>query len=385
MTALSGCADRPWLYHGWVPAEETAVPGRRPRPESAVPPAPGAGGSPGGRGGPLRAGRRAVAALLDPTPDTLRLAALAGVIANVGIVATGAAVRLSASGLGCPDWPQCTRTSLVAAHTRGDPMFHTWIEFGNRVLGFAVMATAVIVVIAAWRFRPVGGRRRRDLVLLAALQPVGVLAQAAIGGVVVLTKLDPVWVSVHFLVSAAVVAAAVALHVRSAEGTAPARWLVRPELRLLGAGTVAVTLAMLAAGTVVTGSGPLAGAADVPRYHLARVSVTQFHADVGWLMGGAVFALVLGLRLTAAPQRLTRLGYLLLGLVAAQGVLGYVQYFSGLPAGLVWVHESSSMVIWVAVLRMVFAMRDRGGPAPAAAPAGAPAGAAAAAVQPAVR
>jgi cytochrome c oxidase assembly protein subunit 15 len=309
-------------------------------------------------------------ALLDPAPVTMRRAALACVIANVGIVATGAAVRLSASGLGCPDWPECTRTSLVAAHTQGDPMVHTWIEFGNRVLGFAVMATAVVAVIVAWRLRTgPGRRRRRDLVLLAALQPVGVLAQAAIGGVVVLTKLDPVWVTVHFLISAAVVAAAVTLHVHAAEGTAPPRWLVRRELRLLGSGTVLVTLAMLAAGTVVTGSGPLAGAADVPRYHLARTAVTQFHTDVGWLLGGAVFALALGLRLTGAPPRLTRLGYLLLALIGAQGVLGYVQYFSGLPAGLVWVHESSAMVIWVVVLRLAFAMRDRG---PADARAGEP-------------
>lgn len=324
-----------------MPPEETAAPGRWP--------------------GALRAPARWLAALLHPTPTLMRRAALACVIANVGIVSTGAAVRLSASGLGCPDWPKCTGSSLLAAHTRGDPMFHTWIEFGNRVLGFAVMATAVIAVIAAWRLRTGPGRSsRRDLMLLAALQPVGVLAQAAIGGVVVLTKLDPVWVTVHFLISAAVVAAAVVLYVHASEGTAPARWLVRRELRLLGAGTVLVTLAMLAAGTVVTGSGPLAGAPDVPRYHLPRVAATMFHADVGWVLGGAVFALALGLRLTAAPPRPARLGYTLLGLIGLQGLLGYAQYFSGLPAGLVWVHESSSMVIWVVVLLLAFSMRDRG-------------------------
>jgi cytochrome c oxidase assembly protein subunit 15 len=268
-------------------------------------------------------------------------------------------------------------------------MVHTWIEFGNRVLGFAVMATAVLAVIVAWRLR---ARFPRGLLPLAWLQPVGVLAQAAIGGVVVLTKLDPVWVSVHFIISAAVVAAAVALHVRSAEGAGPGpppgsrlpegpppgprppegprRWLVRGELRLLAVGTVAVTLAMLAAGTVVTGSGPLAGAANVPRYHLPRVGATMFHADVGWVLGGAVFALVLGLRLTGAPARVTRLGYLLLGLVGAQGVLGYLQFFSGLPAGLVWVHESSSMLIWVVALRLAFALRARGTAAAGTAAAG---------------
>lgn len=335
------------LYHGCVPPDQTAASG------PATPRL-------------LRAPARWLAALLNPTPLTMRRAALACVIANVGIVSTGAAVRLSSSGLGCPDWPECTHSSLFAAHTQGDPMVHTWIEFGNRVLGFAVLATAVIAVVAAWRLRTGPGRqRRRDLRLLAALQPVGVVAQAAIGGVVVLTKLDPVWVSVHFLVSAAVVAAAVVLLVRSGEGTGSARWLVRRELRILGVATVGVTLAMLAAGTVVTGSGPLAGASDVPRYHLPRVAVTMFHADVGWVLGGAVFALALGLRLTGAPPRLTRLGYTLLGLIGLQGLLGYVQYFSGLPAGLVWVHESSAMVIWVVVLRLAFAMRDRGPVEPA--------------------
>jgi cytochrome c oxidase assembly protein subunit 15 len=225
-------------------------------------------------------------------------------------------------------------------------------------------------------------RRRGDLILLAALQPAGVLAQAAIGGVVVLTKLDPVWVTVHFLISAAVVAAAVVLYARSAEGTGPARPLVRRELRLLAAATAAVTLAMLAAGTVVTGSGPLAGAADVPRYHLPRVGVTQLHADIGWVLGGAVFALALGLRLTGAPRRATRLGYLLLSLIGLQGALGYAQYFAGLPAGLVWVHESSAMLIWVTALLLVFSLRDRG-PADAGPGSPATAGAAATAAEPA--
>ncbi len=154
----------------------------------------------------------------------MRRIALAGVITTAGIIATGAAVRLSESGLGCPDWPQCTRSSLVAAHSRGDPMFHTWIEFGNRMVTVAITLIAVVVFIAAWRFRP-GGHRRRDLVWLAAVQPVGILAQAVLGGIVVLTKLNPAAVALHFLASIAVLAAAVVLHVRCTEGTGrPGRW-----------------------------------------------------------------------------------------------------------------------------------------------------------------
>jgi cytochrome c oxidase assembly protein subunit 15 len=310
--------------------------------------------------------------VIDPTPVSLRRLALASVVATAGIVVTGAAVRLSKSGLGCPTWPDCTKSSLVAARSPGDPMFHTWIEFGNRLVTFLLLAVALAVLVAAWRFRAAGQQgpqRRRDLVWLALLQPLGVAAQAAIGGVVVLTKLNPFWVSFHFVVSVTVVAAAVALHVRCTEASDPAAPVVRRELRLLAAALVGVTLVMLVAGTVVTGTGPLAGAGDVPRYHLPLAGVTQFHADVGWTLGWLVFAMALGLRLTGAPRQPRRASYLLLALIGGQGVLGYLQYFSGLPAGLVWVHESASMLIWIAALRMWFATRDRGTITAAAPPA----------------
>ena len=117
---------------------------------------------------------------------------------------------------------------------------------------------------------------------------------------------------------------------------------------------------MLAAGTVVTGTGPLAGAGAVPRYHLPLTGVTQFHSDIGWLLGGLTVPLVVGLRLTRAPARVMRLGWLLLGLLGAQGAIGYTQYFTGLPAGLVWVHVTGSLLIWIAALRLMFAVRDRG-------------------------
>ena len=306
--------------------------------------------------------RRWAAAVWDPTPVSMRRIALAGVISSTVIIVTGAAVRLSKSGLGCPDWPQCTRSSLVAAPTRGDPMFHTWIEFGNRMVTVVVTVVAVAVLIAAWRFRPggPGARRRPDLVWLAAAQPAGVVAQIVVGGIVVLTDLNPALVSLHFVVSVAVVAAAVALHVRCTESTAPARSLVRPDLRLLARGVVAVTAVMMAAGTVVTGTGPLAGAGAVPRYHLPLTGVTQFHSDIGWLLGGLAVALVVGLRLTRAPARAMRLGWVLLALLGLQGVVGYTQYFTGLPAGLVWVHVTGSLLIWIAALRLMFAVRDRG-------------------------
>jgi heme a synthase len=327
-----------------------------------------------------RAARTLADSVLAPSPASMRRIALAGVIASAGIIMTGAAVRLSQSGLGCPDWPACTAHSIVAGGTSGSTLAHRWIEFGNRLVTGAILAVSVIVSVAAWRFRPGGGPsgpaaeggragssgRRRDLVILGFTQPVGIVAQAILGGVVVLTKLDPVWVSVHFLLSAALVAAAVTLHVRVTEGTAPARPLARADLRLLAAALVAVVALMLAAGTVVTGTGPLAGARSVARYHLPLTGVTQLHADIGWLLTGLTLALVAGLRFSDAPRRAMRLGLALLGLILVQGSVGYTQYFTGLPAGLVWVHVTGAILIWITALRLMFALRDRGSLTPAA-------------------
>ncbi len=307
-----------------------------------------------------RAPRTLADSVLAPSAASMRRIALAGVIASAGIILTGAAVRLSQSGLGCPDWPACTAHSIVAGGSTGSTLVHRWIEFGNRLVTGAILVIAVIVAIAGWRFRPGGSdRRRTDVVMLSLAQPAGVVAQAVLGGVVVLTKLDPVWVSVHFMLSVSLVAVAVALHVKVTEGTAPARpaW---PELRVLAAALVAVAAVMLAAGTVVTGTGPLAGARSVARYHLPLTGVTQLHADIGWLLTGLVLALVIGLRFGGAPQRANRLGLALLGLILVQGSVGYTQYFNGLPAGLVWVHVTGAILIWITALRLLFALRDRG-------------------------
>jgi heme a synthase len=295
--------------------------------------------------------------VLSPTLTSLRGLALAGVIADTVIMSTGAAVRLSASGLGCPDWPRCSAADVVASKNAGQTLLNTWIEFGNRLLNFPLVIIAGLIFVAAWRYRP-DGRRRRDLVWLAATQPLGVVAQAVIGGIVVLTKLNPALVSVHFLVSALIVAAAVALHMRCSEE--PAGPPVRRDLQLVSAALVAVTGVMLAAGTVVTGTGPLAGHADTPRYKLPLEGVTQLHADIGWLLAGLSVALVLGLRLSGAPPRAVRAGWIMLAALGAQGVIGYIQYFTHLPAGLVWVHVTGSVLVWIAMLRLFFTVRARG-------------------------
>ena len=294
--------------------------------------------------------------MLAPTPVSMRRLALAGVIADTVIMSTGAAVRLSASGLGCPDWPQCSTADIVASKNAGQTLLNTWIEFGNRLLNLPLVIIAALIFIAAWRFRP-EGRRRRDLVWLGAAQPLGVVAQAVIGGIVVLTKLNPASVSV------AVVAAAVVLHMRCAAladaDEMPEAIPVRRDLRVMSAALVAVTCVMLAAGTVVTGTGPLAGDAGVPRYPLPLEGITQFHADIGWLLAGLSIALVLGLRLSGAPRRAVRAGWIVLATLGSQGVIGYIQYFTHLPAGLVWVHVTGSVLVWIAVLRLFFTVRER--------------------------
>jgi heme A synthase len=305
-----------------------------------------------------------VRSLLAPTPLAMRRIALAGLVASAVIILTGAAVRLSQSGLGCPDWPACTAHSAVAAGVTGDPLIHRWIEFGNRLVTVAIFIIAVLISVAAWQFKP-GGRRRRDLVWLAAAQPGAILAQAIIGGIVVKTNLNPGVVSVHFLASSALVIATVALYIRCQEADVPARPLVRREVRLLALGMVCAVGVMLAAGTVVTGTGPLAGGdmpggGPVPRYHLPLTGVTQFHADIGWLLGGLTVALVVALRIADAPARARRLGWLLAMLIASQGAIGYIQYFNHLPAGLVWVHVAGSVAIWITALLIPYTLRDRG-------------------------
>ena len=316
--------------------------------------------------------------MLSPTPTSMRRLALAGVIADTVIMSTGAAVRLSASGLGCPDWPQCSAADIVASKNAGQTLLNTWIEFSNRLLNFPLVIIAGLIFIATWQYRP-DGKRRRDLVWLGAAQPLGVVAQAVIGGIVVLTKLNPAAVSVHFLVSASIVAAAVALQAAVSGGRPPETprdrgdpsprppLAVRRDLQLISAALVAVTCVMLAAGTVVTGTGPLAGHADTPRYHLPLEGVTQLHADIGWLMAGLAVALVLGLRLSGAPPRAVRASWIMLAALGSQGTIGYVQYFTHLPAGLVWVHVTGSVLVWIAVLRLFFVVRERS-PRPAMPP-----------------
>jgi cytochrome c oxidase assembly protein subunit 15 len=212
----------------------------------------------------------------------LRRLALASLVANVGIVITGGAVRLTGSGLGCPTWPRCTDASYVPTAEMG---LHGAIEFGNRMLTGAVGLLAAACVVAALVIRP----RQRAHVVLSLAVLAGIPAQAVLGGITVLTDLNPWWVGGHFLLSMVVIALAYALYVSTGPSPAGAP-LARPLRQLVG--LVAVTsAAVLVAGTVVTGSGPHAGDADARRTGIDPAVVAQLHADLVALLVGLSVAL----------------------------------------------------------------------------------------------
>jgi cytochrome c oxidase assembly protein subunit 15 len=291
-----------------------------------------------------------------PTTASMRLLAALGVAVNTGIIVTGGAVRLTKSGLGCPTWPRCSGDSLVPTSHSTHAALNQAIEFSNRLLTFLVLAVGVLVYVAALRLRP----RRRDVLRLALVQPLSVLAQAIMGGITVLTKLHPATVSAHFLLSIALLAATVWLYVRTVEGDRPPRPLVRGELVWLGRALIGVVAVLLLIGTIVTGTGPHAGDDQARRYGFDIQQVAQLHADVVWLTVGLTFALLLGLRLTGAPSRAQRWALVLLLVELAQGAIGYVQYWTNVPPVLVGTHMFGAALVWICTLRAVLALRDRG-------------------------
>jgi cytochrome c oxidase assembly protein subunit 15 len=308
---------------------------------------------------------------------TMRRLALATVVANTAIVITGGAVRLTDSGLGCPTVPRCTDDSYVpTAATAG----HGAIEFTNRMLTFVLTAVVLAALVAAVRQHP----RRRPLVRLATAVLLGIPAQAVLGAVTVLTGLNPWTVAAHFLLSMVILAAATTLHWRSTRPdgpvspAGPASPAVRPELLALGRGLLGLTAAVLALGTVVTGSGPHAGDPAAGRTGFDLETVSQLHADAVMLLIGLTIATAVALRATGAPAEARRAAAILLGVELAQGLIGFVQYFTGLPELLVGAHLLGAGLVWIAAVRTVLAMRVRAAvaesattaPALASAPAG---------------
>jgi heme a synthase len=286
-----------------------------------------------------------------PSPTAVRRVFLATLVANVGIVVTGGAVRLTASGLGCPTFPRCTDHSLVVTREMGG---HGLVEFGNRMLTFALSAVVVAAVVVAWR------AGRRDLRAAALVLLGGIVAQAVLGGVTVLTGLNPVTVMAHFLLSVALIAVATRAHLLSAGQRVPPRREVHPAVQLGGRGLLVVTALLLLAGTVVTGTGPHSGDKNAThRLPFDLVEVTQLHADLVFLLVGLTVGLAVALQATDVPPVLRRRVRVLLGVVLAQGLVGYAQYATDLPVALVAIHVLGACLVWVAALRLVLAMTTR--------------------------
>jgi heme a synthase len=283
------------------------------------------------------------------TPTALCRIALASIVANVGIVITGGAVRLTGSGLGCPTWPRCTEDSYTATPAMG---INGAIEFGNRLLTFAVGLVALLAIASAL-LQP---RRRRGTVILAAAVFAGIPAQAVVGGITVITHLNPWVVGCHFLVSMAVIAGTYALW-RAALGdhpdtTHPHRpgWTAPAPLRSLAALMVAASAAVLVLGVVVTGSGPHAGDVDARRTGLDPETVSHLHADGVFLLVGLTVGLLFATRAAGAPRTAVKAVGILLGVELAQGLVGFVQYLTGLPVLLVGAHMAGACAVWLASL-----------------------------------
>ncbi|MGH9068875.1 MAG: COX15/CtaA family protein [Acidimicrobiales bacterium] len=275
------------------------------------------------------------------SPAAFRRLALAVLVALALLVITGAAVRLTGSGLGCPDWPTCTRQSYVAAFS-----FHPMVEFVNRVIVIAVTVLIAATMLGALARAP----RRRDLAWLALALVAGYVAQIVLGGLTVLFKLAPPLVMAHLLLSMAMVWAAVVLFRRAGQPDTAATPMVAGSVVVLGRLIVVFLAVVLTAGTAVTGSGPHSGNIGAKRLPFAFSSAAEFHATAVLFLIGITVATLVVVHQSGVPVGVQRRGRVLLELMVVQGIVGYVQYFLHVPALLVELHVALATVVWIAAL-----------------------------------
>jgi cytochrome c oxidase assembly protein subunit 15 len=256
------------------------------------------------------------------------------------LVLTGGAVRVTGSGLGCPTWPECTTDSYTPVAGQAEGAFHAWIEFGNRLLTFLLFFAAVAIVALVIR------TKRRDLRLLALSQIGGIFGQAILGGITVLTKLNPFAVASHFILSIILIAASHSLLMR-----AQASRISNPvRVRFIQVHT-ALTFIVIAAGTLVTGAGPHAGDSETPRLNIAITTVTAIH---GYLVIALLAFTIFGIykKFEGYAQDAQRHLIIFLAVALAQGVVGYAQYLLGVPELLVIIHLLGSSLLWIAAWRI---------------------------------
>lgn len=256
------------------------------------------------------------------------------------LVLTGGAVRVTGSGLGCPTWPECTADSYTPVEGQAEGAFHAWIEFGNRLLTFLLFFAAVAIVILVLK------TKRRDLRFLALSQVGGIFGQAIVGGITVLTKLNPFAVASHFILSIILIAASHSLLVRSYS----ARIKEPRRVRFIQLHTL-LTFIVIAAGTLVTGAGPHAGDSETPRLNIAITTVTAIH---GYLVIALIALTIIGIykKFDGFADDVQRRLIIFLAISLAQGVVGYAQYLLGVPEVLVIIHLLGSSILWIAAWRV---------------------------------
>jgi cytochrome c oxidase assembly protein subunit 15 len=277
------------------------------------------------------------------SPVAYRRITLFVLLALAFIVVTGAAVRLTGSGLGCSDWPGCEQNQFVA------PLeFNKQVEFINRLITGVVSIAVILAVLGSLVRVP----RRRDLTWLSVGLVGGVVAQIILGAIVVKVELDPVSVIGHFLVSMVLVWNAVVLHERARHDGSRGERVVPSGVAVIGRLMVATTFVVLVAGTVVTATGPHGGdenAERLSRFDIAEV--VRSHAIAAWTLLALTVVALAWLRRSGAPRDVDRRGAALVGAILLQGGIGYTQYFVGVPPLLVGLHVAGSIVVWVAVLQ----------------------------------
>jgi cytochrome c oxidase assembly protein subunit 15 len=307
---------------------------------------------------------RLVDLLPEPSLRTQRIVAALVILTQGGIAVTGAIVRVTASGLGCPTWPQCFPGSFTPVAHAEVPRIHQAVEFGNRMITFAVVIAAILAVLAVTR-----ARRRAEVLVYAWLMPASTVLQAVIGGITVLTGLLWWTVAIHLLASMAMVWLAVLLYVKIGEpDDGEATSTVVPPLRWLTALSAMTLAAVLVTGTLVTAAGPHAGDTSpyrtVPRLRIEITTLVHAHSSLLVAYLGLLVGLGFGLLAIRAPRPvLLRLGVLAL-LLFAQAAVGTVQFFTGVPAALVAVHVAGAAACTAATAALWASMRKRTEPEP---------------------
>ena len=274
------------------------------------------------------------------SPPTYRKITIWALALLALIIVSGGAVRLTGSGLGCSDWPACEDDQLVAPLET-----HAMIEFINRLITGLVSAIVIAAVLGShWR-----APRRADLVWVSWGLVAGVLAQIVLGGLVVLYELPPMLVIGHFLLSMVLLWNAVVLLWRASDDGRP-RSEARPRPHWVGNAVVALTSVVIVTGTIVTGAGPHGGDEDAKRIDVAVRDVAQIHGTTVVALLVVLAGLVWWLRYRGAPAQAQLWGRTLLGVALAQGLIGYVQYFTGVPVLLVGAHIAGAALLWIATV-----------------------------------